>query len=94
MSIAVLAELPEFLNTGDPVGRWNYGMLVVRLMVGGALLQPGLEKADRERVPCYLETAKEINVRFYEKHGFQVVKKVDLPRGGPPVWTMLREPIG
>jgi len=62
--------------------------------VGGALLQPGLEKADRERVPCYLETAKEINVTFYEKNGFEVVQKVDLPRGGPPVWTMLREPIG
>jgi ribosomal protein S18 acetylase RimI-like enzyme len=62
--------------------------------VGGALLQPGLELADRERVPCYLETAKEINVRFYEKHGFEVRRKIDLPRGGPPMWTMLREPIG
>ncbi|MFQ5472638.1 MAG: N-acetyltransferase, partial [Dehalococcoidia bacterium] len=62
--------------------------------VGSALMQPGLEQADRDRVPCYLETAKEINVKFYGKHGFEVVRKIDLVGGGPPVWTMLREPVG
>lgn len=62
--------------------------------VGGRLIAPILEQADRDRLPCYLETGKEINVTFYQKHGFEVVKEGDLPLGGPRWWTMLREPIG
>ncbi len=56
-------------------------------------MQPVLERADRDRLPCYLETTKEINVSFYKKHGFEVVVEDDLPRGGPRFWTMKREPI-
>ena len=62
--------------------------------VGSALIQPVLARADRERLPCYLETAKEINVSFYKKHGFEVVVEDDLPGGGPRFWTMKREPVG
>ena len=32
-------------------------------------------------------------VAFYERHGFHVQSRVDLP-DGPPVWTMWREPDG
>lgn len=62
--------------------------------IGGALMQPVLERADRDRLPCYLETTKEINVSFYKKHGFEVVVEEDLPGGGPRFWTMKREPVG
>lgn len=62
--------------------------------VGGALIQPVLRRADEERRICYLETAKEINVKFYTKHGFEVVVDDHLPNGGPRYWTMRREPIG
>jgi ribosomal protein S18 acetylase RimI-like enzyme len=62
--------------------------------IGGALMQPVLERADRDRLPCYVETAKEINVSFYQKHGFEVIVEDDLPGGGPRFWTMKREPIG
>jgi ribosomal protein S18 acetylase RimI-like enzyme len=62
--------------------------------VGSALIGPGLARADRDRLPCYLETAKEINVEFYGKHGFDVVREVPMGGDGPPMWTMLREPIG
>ncbi len=61
---------------------------------GGALMQPVLERADCDRLPCYVETAKEINVSFYQKQGFEVVVEEDLPGGGPRFWTMKREPIG
>lgn len=60
--------------------------------VGGALMQPVLARADREGLPCYLETAKEINVRFYSKHGFEVTVEDNIP-GGPRYWTMTREPV-
>ncbi len=62
--------------------------------IGGALMQPVLERADRDLLPCYVETAKEINVSFYQKQGFEVVVEEDLPGGGPRFWTMKREPIG
>jgi len=60
--------------------------------VGGALLRPVLSLADRDGLPCYLETDKAINVPFYQGHGFQVVVEGDLPDGGYHYWTMKRPP--
>jgi ribosomal protein S18 acetylase RimI-like enzyme len=60
--------------------------------IGGALLRPVLEHCDREGLPCYLESSKERNLSFYGRHGFSVVKEVQLPADGPPIWTMWREP--
>lgn len=60
--------------------------------LGSAVILPVLDRADRENLPCYLETAKERNLPFYRKHGFEVVVEDDLPRGGPHFWTMLRQP--
>jgi GNAT superfamily N-acetyltransferase len=62
--------------------------------VGGALMRPVLDHCDAEGLPCYLESSKERNVPFYRRHGFEVVKEVQLPGGGPPLWTMWREPGG
>jgi GNAT superfamily N-acetyltransferase len=60
--------------------------------VGGALMQPILDRADSGSMHCYLETQREQNVRLYEKHGFEVTEKV-VPLGHPiPVWGMLRRP--
>ncbi|MEA3018592.1 MAG: hypothetical protein QOI47_116 [Actinomycetota bacterium] len=59
---------------------------------GSAVLQPVLERCDREAVPAYLESSKESNIPFYERHGFRVTEKVALPKGGPSVWGMWRDP--
>lgn len=58
--------------------------------VGSALMQPAIAKADAAHLPCYLETQKEINVKLYRKHGFEVVVEDELPKGGPRYWTMKR----
>ena len=58
--------------------------------VGSALLAPGLSRADADGLPCYLETMKERNVPFYQRHGFQVLHEGNLPKGGPYYWTMKR----
>jgi ribosomal protein S18 acetylase RimI-like enzyme len=60
--------------------------------VGGALMQPILDRADGERRACYLETHREANVRLYERHGFEVVCRADVPGHPVPVWAMLRKP--
>lgn len=59
--------------------------------IGSALLAPMLDRCDREGVPAYLESSRERNVPFYERHGFRVTEEVRLPRG-PAVWLMGREP--
>jgi ribosomal protein S18 acetylase RimI-like enzyme len=59
--------------------------------IGARLLQPGLARADRERLPCYLETPTERNVRFYERLGFQVERSgVQFAPDGPTHFTMRR----
>jgi ribosomal protein S18 acetylase RimI-like enzyme len=62
--------------------------------VGGTLIQPILLRADSERRRCYLETAKERNLAFYRKHGFEVAAEDDIGESGPHVWMMMREPRG
>jgi GNAT superfamily N-acetyltransferase len=69
---------------GVEPGRQGKGM-------GSALLEPVLSRADRDKLPCYLETATSEDVRFYEKNGFKVVKH-DKVKKGPEFWTMRREP--
>lgn len=60
--------------------------------VGTQLMQPVLERCDREGIPAYLESSKERNVPLYERNGFRVTEVFTVPNGGPPAWLMWREP--
>ena len=60
--------------------------------VGSALMAPVLERCDREGIAAYLESSKEKNVPFYRRHGFEVTKELRLPKGGPSLWLMWRDP--
>lgn len=59
--------------------------------LGSAVIAPVLERCDAEGVPAYTETSAPRNVGFYRRHGFEVMKELDVP-GGPHVWLMWREP--
>ena len=74
--LAVLGVEPEFQGRG----------------FGGALMQPVLDRCDRDRTGAYLESSKERNIVLYERHGFRVVEELRIPRGGPPFWRMWRDP--
>jgi ribosomal protein S18 acetylase RimI-like enzyme len=65
--------------------------------LGRRLLEPGLARADRAGLPCYLETARYDNVAFYERFGFHVeADAVSLVPDGPTHWGMCRPatPLG
>ncbi|WP_420628205.1 GNAT family N-acetyltransferase [Candidatus Leptofilum sp.] len=59
--------------------------------IGTKLMQVGLEQADSERKPAYLESSKESNIPFYNQFGFEVVEKIDPGKGCPALWLMWRE---
>jgi GNAT superfamily N-acetyltransferase len=75
--LAVLGVEPEYQGRG----------------FGGALMQPVLNRCDRDGIPAYLESSKRRNVVLYERHGFEVVEEVQIPKGGPPIWRMWRDPV-
>lgn len=59
--------------------------------LGSLLMEPTLARCDREQRRAYLETSHADNLRFYERHGFQVVNEIDR-EGWPKLWLMVREP--
>lgn len=56
--------------------------------VGTALLRSRLTTT---RLPAYLECVRE-NVPYYERFGFTITDKLDLPPDAPPLFAMLRNP--
>ena len=58
--------------------------------IGARLLEPFLERADREGVGIYLESSNPRNLSFYQRYGFRDHGDVvDLPGAGPllqPMW--------
>lgn len=60
--------------------------------IGSRLMAPVLEKSIAEGLPCYLETDTEDNVIFYQKRGFEVANKGNVPGQDLTLWTMLRKP--
>jgi ribosomal protein S18 acetylase RimI-like enzyme len=60
--------------------------------VGSELMRSRLVRCDAEGLPAYLESSKQRNVPFYERHGFQVTRELQIPGGGPTIWLMWRDP--
>lgn len=67
---------------GTDPGRQNQG-------IARALLEPMLERADREGFPVFLETGMAGNVAIYERFGFRTIAEATVPEG-PKVWGLLR----
>lgn len=63
-----------------------------RTGAGTALLKKMFDRADREKMPIYLETHREANVAYYEQRGFQLIHTGTMPGDDLPFWCMLREP--
>lgn len=72
--LAMLGVSPEFQGKG----------------IGGKLIQPVLQEADRTKMLCYLETSTAAAVRFYQRYGFEVVHQGIFAER--EYWTMQRKP--
>lgn len=59
--------------------------------LGSQLLRFGLERADAERIPAYLESSNPRNIPLYERHGFRVTARLTLPSSAPPMSAMWRD---
>jgi ribosomal protein S18 acetylase RimI-like enzyme len=60
--------------------------------IGAALLQPGIAAAARAGLPAVLLTNNPANLPFYMRHGFEIVREADTPKGGPHAWAMVKRP--
>lgn len=60
--------------------------------IGSNLLKPVIQRSDKEGVGCYLETSRERNIIFYERHGFSIMKKIYFSPNKLPLWCMWRAP--
>jgi GNAT superfamily N-acetyltransferase len=61
--------------------------------LGGALMRPIVERADAERLACYLETENQRNVAFYMKQGFDMIVNGEAAgSSGVRFWTFRRMP--
>ena len=93
----IMDQLEPYHRRDAPVPHWYTMVIGVEPSMQGkgvasSLLNTMFERADRERVPCYLETSQPKNVQFYQRHQFEVlVNEVD-PRSGLRFWTFRRQP--
>jgi GNAT superfamily N-acetyltransferase len=58
---------------------------------GSALLRHGLAQCDRDGVQAYLESSNPRNVPLYQRHGFEIIGKIQVG-SSPTLVPMLRRP--
>lgn len=90
-----LAGVAEQMGTYHPhEPHWYLAALGVDVSrqgkgLGALLMKHALQRVDAERLPAYLESSNPRNIPFYERHGFEVVGRIQ--SGSSPVVTpMLR----
>lgn len=94
---SVMAQIEPYREQDVPPRHWYLALVGVDPDyggegIGGSLLRPILAEADAEGLHCYLETAEERNVSFYQKHGFETIRHGTVPETAVEYWTMQRSP--
>ncbi|MEM9151544.1 MAG: GNAT family N-acetyltransferase [Cyanobacteria bacterium P01_F01_bin.3] len=76
---------------------WELGLMAVHpdsqgQGIGTQLLKPILDRTSDEGLPCYVVTATEPAVNFYQKNGFEVLRNQRLGDHAPLFWALKRDP--
>ena len=59
--------------------------------LGSILMRRGLDRCDKDHLPAYLELSNPRNISLYERHGFEIIGRIQA--GASPTLTpMLRRP--
>ena len=88
-----LAEQMGGYHPEEP--HWYLAALGVDIRVqgkglGSILMKHALTRVDQERLPAYLESSNPRNIPFYERHGFEVMGRIQ--SGSSPVITPMLRP--
>ncbi len=59
----------------------------------GAVMRRQLMHADASGLPAFLESTKAANIPIYQRYGFELTGKIELPGGGPIIYPMWRRPV-
>ncbi len=91
-----ILRLKYLLRRNIPSDRYYLSTLAVSPSsqgkgMGSKILEPMLNFCDQENIPAYLNTSKEINLKFYKKHSFEVVKEYRVNKD-LNIWFMERPP--
>lgn len=62
--------------------------------LGGQVLAPVLEQADREGMAIWTWSSNRSNLGFYHRQGFAVLDELPFTNGGPQIFPIRREPRG
>jgi ribosomal protein S18 acetylase RimI-like enzyme len=92
----VLSILEQFDKAHPKEPHWHLAFIGVDPAhrgkgVGAALLEYALERIDEDGVHAYLESSNPRNISLYERHGFEVIREIQVG-GSPPATPMLRVP--
>lgn len=60
--------------------------------IGTELIHALLNKCSKENMQCTLDTQEKINVDYYKRFGFKVIKECQYPNADITYWGMLWEP--
>jgi ribosomal protein S18 acetylase RimI-like enzyme len=90
---AIMSKM-EAIHPKDP--HWYLPMIGVDPAMhsrglGSILMQQGLERCDKDGVPAYLESSNPRNISLYERHGFEIIGRIQAGFS-PTVTPMLRKP--
>ena len=92
--LAVMGEAMSQAHPHQP--HWYLGAVATLpdqrgVGLGSAVLAHALVEVDKEHSAAYLESSNPRNITLYERHGWEVTGRIDIP-GGPPMYPMWREP--
>jgi ribosomal protein S18 acetylase RimI-like enzyme len=59
--------------------------------LGAAMMRHALVQCDRDKKSAFLESSNRQNVSLYERHGFEVLGKIQVGTS-PTLFPMLRKP--